>query len=510
MVAVVWFKRDLRVTDHAPLFHATRNHGDVYPLYAVEPDLWKQPDTSRRHWHFIQESLIDLRQDLLTLNMPLLIRMGPILETLQHLKETLGPFTLYSHEETGNMWTYERDIAVGQWCKTNDISWMQYQNNGVVRRLKDRNLWTSHHKAFMDQNTVTTPKPQNHFPNMSTGEIPPKDHPLFGPSVTHVQKGGRKEGIKILQSFLSKRATQYRRSISKPEAAKTFCSRLSPHITYGTLSIREIFHQCWGTLRSLKDTPGDHMYLARGIRAMTERLYWHCHFIQKLEDQPGIEAKCMHPAFEGMRDGYHSESFLKAWHEGKTGYPLVDASMRCLHETGWLNFRMRAMVVSFASYHLLLDWRHLSPLLACLFTDYEPGIHFSQLQMQSGVTGINAIRIYNPVKQSYDQDPEGIFIRKHVPALRNVPTTWIHEPWKMDPMKQREIHCIIGKDYPETLVEHTEAVRKARALMIKVRKQDEFKATSRAVFEKHGSRKKSSRSPRKKPVKSNNQLTLFD
>ena len=152
--------------------------------------------------------------------------------------------------------------------------------------------------------------------------------------------------------------------------------------------------------------------------------------MQKLEDAPEIEKSAMHPLYEDIRQNSHNEAYLQAWQDGKTGYPLIDACMRCLQQTGWLPFRMRAMLVSFASYHLWLDWRITAPHLARLFTDYEPGIHYSQFQMQSGITGINTIRIYNPIKQTDDHDKQGTFIRKWCPELANLPAPYLSEPHK--------------------------------------------------------------------------------
>jgi deoxyribodipyrimidine photo-lyase len=164
------------------------------------------------------------------------------------------------------------------------------------------------------------------------------------------------------------------------------------------------------------------------LAAFEGRLHWHCHFIQKLESEPSIEFENLHRACDGLRENDFDAERFEAWRAGHTGFPLVDACMRALQAGGWINFRMRAMLVSFSSYQVWLHWRQPARALARLFTDYEPGIHYSQVQMQSGTTGINTLRIYNPVKQSQDHDPEGAFIRRWVPELADVPTDWIHSP----------------------------------------------------------------------------------
>lgn len=124
------------------------------------------------------------------------------------------------------------------------------------------------------------------------------------------------------------------------------------------------------------------------------------------------------------------EDRLRAFMEGRTGYPMVDACMRCLLKTGWLNFRMRCMLVSFAVYNLWLDWRCIAGHLARCFLDYEPGIHYPQLQMQAGTTGCD-LRCYSVTRQAKDQDPEGIFIRKYIPELQELPGKMALEPWKV-------------------------------------------------------------------------------
>ncbi len=464
---IIWFKRDLRLVDHAPLIAAAKN-GPVLPLYIVEPNLWKLPDSSNRHWHFIYDSLRDLQSDLATLGTPLVIRIGETIEVLEQLTHEIGLFTLWSHEETGNFWTYKRDIAVAQWCKTRSISWHELPSNGIVRCLKNRDGWAKLRDSRMVEPIVKSALSINALSQIDSHQLPSKHHPMFASTnIKSGQVGGRKEALKTLESF-------------------------------GTLSMREVEQATKSKIKSLSNNNDpDALFFKRNLSAFLSRLAWHCHFIQKLEQQPEIEFKCMHPAFEGMREPYFREDFFQAWKTGNTGYPLVDACMRSLVENGWITFRMRAMLVSFASYHLWLDWRKTAPFLAQLFTDYEPGIHYAQFQMQSGVTGINAVRMYNPIKQSLDHDPQGKFIRRYVPELKSVRDCFIHEPWRMDPVQ---------KDYPQRIVDHEAAIKQARAEISKRWKQEGFKVESINLHQKLGSRNRPQKP--KKPEKKKEQKQL--
>ncbi len=169
---------------------------------------------------------------------------------------------------------------------------------------------------------------------------------------------------------------------------------------------------------------------------------------------------------------------------------MVDASIRALELGGWINFRMRAMLMSFASYHLWLDWRPTSIELARLFLDYEPGIHYPQAQMQSGTTGINTLRIYSPAKQALDHDPTGAFIRRYVPELEPVPDEYLAEPHLMPPLLAKMIGFEIGRDYPEPIVDHRAAYRHARDRMDSVVQSEEGRQEARRVLLKHAGRGK--------------------
>ena len=505
-ISLVWFKRDLRVHDHAPLAAACAVGKPVIPLYVVEPDYWRQQFAARRHWHFIYDSLVELRDDCMGLGQPLIMRKGLVTDIFNNIRHQFDIDGIYAHEETSNLWGYQRDEDVRQWCQIHGIRFHEFPTNGVIRRLDDRDSWA--HLRNQRMAAPLTPKPDKLLPvQIDIGAIPPKDDALFGDEVPGItQQGGRRAGIKMLQSFLVDRGRQYLYRLSAPGPSELYCSRLSAHLTWGTLSAREIVKSVQNRRAELSSE--DSIIWRRNLSAFLSRLSWRCHFIQKIEDRPDIEIKAMHPAFRAMKEPDDADSRFDAWSTGQTGYPFIDACMRNLIRGGWLTFRMRAMLVSFASYHLGLDWRRSGYFLARLFTDYEPGIHYSQLQMQSGITGINAVRIYNPIKQSIDHDPDGSFIRRWVPELESLPSMWIHEPAKMNDEMQTRFNCVIGKHYPAPIVEHKVAVKEARARISAARQTPGFRDEAKIIYAKLGSRKRQARRrPAAKKSRANQSLS---
>ena len=496
-VTLVWFKRDLRVDDHAPLC-AAAERGQVIPVYIAEPALWAQPTMAARHWAFIADSLRSLNADLAALGAPLVVRLGEAVEVLTALACAHRADALFAHAETGDGWTFARDRAVAAWARSAGIVYREWPSGGVVRRLPSRNGWAAAWERRMRSPTLPPPALRPAGPAPEPGVIPDAAALGLPPDPCTHQPGGRAAALATLGGFLTVRGRDYRRAMASPVTGFDACSRLSPHLAWGTISTREAAQAGWARaaeIRAEGAAPG----WAGSVDSFLARLHWRCHFMQKLEDEPAIEFRCMHRAYEGLREPDHSPERLAAWAAGETGYPFVDACMKALAATGWMNFRMRSMLTAFGAYHLWLDWRHLAPPLARLFTDYEPGIHYSQLQMQSGVTGINTTRVYNPVKQSLDQDPQGVFIRRWLPALAGVPDSFIHEPWKMPPEAQRASGCVIGRDYPAPIVEHEAAARVAKARIHAVRRGDAFHAEKQAVMVRHASRKRGRDGFPKKP-----------
>lgn len=483
---LVWFKRDLRVHDNGPLARACRSGKPVICLYVIEPKLWAQPEYSARQYDFLTETLGDLQAALKARGGQLTVRVGAVTDVLDQLHGEVGLSAIHAHEETGLIWTWERDRAVSAWAQSNDVAFHETSQHGVVRGLASRNGWAKRWDQLMSLPVTPAPDRIETMP-VASDPIPTADALGLAPDpCPQRQTGGRRAAITDLKSFFDGRGRDYRRAMSSPLTAYDACSRMSAHLALGSLSMRETF-QAALRARSAKRDAGDGRY-AQSIESFISRLHWHCHFMQKFEDETAMEHRDLHPAYRGARPQPDPDT-LARWIEGRTGFPFVDACMRSLDATGWLNFRMRAMVVAFSSYHLWQHWKQPAEALARRFVDFEPGIHYPQFQMQSGTTGVNTPRMYNPVKQGLDQDPEGEFVRRWVPELADLPTSFIHEPWKAPDDVLTKAGVVLGERYPERIVDHEQAAREARARIGALRKGEDHRAAAAAIQAKHGSRK---------------------
>ncbi len=441
MNVLMWFKRDLRMADHPALALAAAR-GRVLPVWLAEPDYWRLPDVSARHWAMTTEAVDSLRGDLAAAGLPLVVRMGEAVLVLERLCRAHGITEIVSHEETGNLWTWGRDKRVAAWARAAGIRWTEVPQSGVQRGL------AGGRDGFMTAEQVM-PHGLTPVPGVEPGAMPSaRAMGLADDPCPHRQQSGRARALATLDSFLTSRGAPYRAAMSSPLSGERACSRLSPHLALGVLSLREVVQAT--AARQAERPSGD---WGGSLRSFQARLAWRDHFIQKLEDCPSIETTALQEA--GLR--VSDAARLAAWEAGATGLPFLDACLRYLRATGWLNFRARAMVMACASYHLWLDWRAAGTVLARRFTDYEPGIHWPQVQMQAGVTGSGAPRIYNPVKQGWEQDPTGAFTRRWLPELAAVPDLYLQEPWRWPGASQ-----LLGRRYPEPVVDPVAAARAAR------------------------------------------------
>ena len=474
--SVVWFKKDLRIHDNAALAKAAEA-GAVCCIYIVEPSIWQGPDASKQHYDFILESLRDLYVALKKLGATLHVLTGEACDVLERLHAQTPFDAIYSHQETGNYASFMRDLAVKGWCKNKNIAWHEPIQSGVFRGRLDRDdwqrLWTQH----TSQSQTPTPERLVSFEPVIAQIKPPTAEQLAIDLLDppNRQRGGRSQAMYVLDDFINNRSEGYRGGISSPLSAPTACSRISPYLTHGCVSVREVYQR---VMYAIADETQEDSRRAKGLRSMVSRLYWHCHFIQKLESEPELE-------FQNMPRGY-----FNALSEGRTGWPMVDACVAMLKHTGWINFRMRALLVSTAAYPLWLHWKPVGNWLARHFLDYEPGIHWSQMQMQSGTTGINIPRVYNPIKQAQDHDPRGVFVRKWLPELRQVPDPWIFEPWKIPDDLIRTVSKVSHPKINSPIVDLEMSTRTAKQKLFERRARPEVSAEKSAVLNKHGSRKR--------------------
>ena len=286
-VQVVWFKRDLRVLDHYPLALASRR-GACLCLYVYEPEVLESAEFDPSHLVFINQSLAELDRSLRALGGRLTTRVGRMPDVLEEIDDSVGIDGLWSHQETGVAITYARDRRVLAWARNRGISWREVAQDGVVRRLATRDAWAGLWSQAMARPEapmparIETPRRFDHGSILGPEAfwLPPSTKP-------EAQRGGESAALAILDSFLSHRGIDYPRTVSSPVTARRGCSRLSPHLAWGTISTAHVDRSI--RAREFELRRDDDPRWRRCLRAFRDRLRWRGHFMQKLESEPAIE-----------------------------------------------------------------------------------------------------------------------------------------------------------------------------------------------------------------------------
>lgn len=517
-IVIWWIKRDMRLLDNAALAGACeaarRNEASVLPLFVFDPALVESPDCSYLHLRAMLQALSGLRAALCDVGAELAVAIGGLPELFVHPERIVGVpariVEIWAHEETSLAAGYRRDEEVRAWAVQQGVRFTEVPRNGVIRRLRSRDRRIRiveqrltaaelaapsqipmapelrkvlERRALPAAESFVVPDPRSGIAVAGAESYAATERSDSHRAHRTPQRVDERSAARVLESFLHRRYAAYSRGMSSPNSAPHAASRLSVHLAWGTVSLRTAFAR---TRAWAGDPATTGTGMRSNLRSFQSRLYWHDHFVQRLEDQPDSEFVPLNAAFGALEhNGYlptpaaEYERRLNAWLVGTTGYPMVDATVRALRTTGYAPFRMRAMIVSFATHVLRLWWRDVLYPMAQWMADYVPGIHVSQLQMQAALTGINTIRVYNPTKQLSDHDRETTFARRWIPELRQ--------------RNPAEIHALPElrlPPYPPPVVDYRAESAIAKRFLYGIKNSAVGRAGAEAVMQRHGSRKR--------------------
>ncbi|MBS1515540.1 MAG: deoxyribodipyrimidine photo-lyase [Bacteroidetes bacterium] len=475
MLKVFWFRKDLRLEDNAGLrefINSVTDKDEILFLYIKNKN--KYHYYGEKRINFLYESLNELKNDLREKGFDLLITEGKSPEVFKKLKKENPAIEVFANEQV-EPYSIERDKEVKEIIP----SFQLFIDNTIFPLGKIRtdegnfySVFTPFKKKFLlllkgecAKQNCSLDKLENtkQFKSSSLKEfsIPETKDEIF--------KGGRKEAVRLLNIFCKEKMTAYKEQRDFPGEYGT--SLLSPHIHFGAIGFREVFRAA----QHKADKEAKSEIEKINIDSWISELIWREFYYNITFHKPHIITKSFKPEFDKLKWEWNDELFKK-WCEGKTGYPIVDAGMRQLNETGWMHNRLRMITAMFLTKDLFMDWRLGEKYFAEKLIDLDFSSNNGGWQW-SASTGCDAqpyFRIFNPVLQSKKFDTDGSYIKKYVPELKDVDAKYIHEPWEFETELKEKYNITLGKNYPFPVVNHFE---------IKDRVISEFKRIQQKKFE---------------------------
>ncbi len=462
-VYALWFRRDFRLQDHHALYklaeRLTESGGSWFGFFIVDPMFTEEIDLSNDYFfQTVEHFCMTCEKN----SIPIQIMEGKPEEQIKKLLENVENIKgIYTNEDE---WGYgkERDDRVKDLCEAYDVefhSFLDYNLHGSYDICKKDGglyqvftpyykVWRSIDKPQPYPVPIETLKEHHHLPD----EIESTDFcQLLKRCELTWERMGEEQAYENAKQFVNERLGSYNDKRDIP--SKNGTSRLSFYLRTGTLSIR--------TLYSLVEEESDSDAKETYVKELAWRDFYNC----VLTQYPNAENEEIQDKYRGL-EWHFNENLFEAWREGKTGFPIVDAGMRQMNSIGWMHNRLRMITASFLSKDLLVNWRYGEQYFARKLIDYDPASNIGGWQWAASV-GTDAVpyfRIFNPTTQSKRFDPDGAYIRKWIPELNDVPKKYIHEPWKMNKSDQQEYGCMLGKDYPEPIVDHRTQREKALSL----------------------------------------------
>jgi deoxyribodipyrimidine photo-lyase len=442
--AVVWHREHLRTADHPAVAAAAERADVLVPVFVFDPGFYGSDGLAcDSRVGFMHDCLADLDRRYAAVGGGLALVHGDPVELLGGVRDA-GWEVLAARSPTGRYGRRrdERARKAGVEFVAGDglVRDTDRTRTNWEERITD---WFTGERYDPDLGSVRLAAPET---GVSVGDVEAAYD--VTPEKELVPPGGRRAALDRLEGFVD-RIRSYPGSISSPLSAREGASGLSPYLRFGCLSVREVYQHVH-----------EHAPEGRGREMFTSRLYWNKHYEQKLADWPGWLDEAVNPELRWFNRERHDPELVAAWKEGRTGYPMVDAAMRCLAATGWLNFRMRAMCVSFYFHVLQQPWKLGADWYHHHLIDSEASINYTQWQSQCGLVGKPTLRVYNPRKQVRDQDPEGEWVRRWVPELEGLPAEHLDRPERTPLAVQAECGVRIGGDgdYPRPVVEYEAAI----------------------------------------------------